>query len=296
MRTIWEASLSYVADAVTLGVVLIVGITGYITVPFLFVVIAQEYASPRFLAALNADGLKYFSSFVVSCGVLVAVLTFKREKSRQGRELEERRSRFFFEQAKTGLEEVYDLLKDQNNDRITWIRAARVLLHSVNLGKQISVSEYKEAYRLIEEQIRHKLIMALSVYDKDTKEWNALPGQFFCGLRDWEAVRSLDEAARIASHKIAVQTVSIDRVVRGAPILPLSADSVVAIYNFLEYPRGYDDPLRNVTVWPDDWDKGHYGIDQGARRFVYHRPRTFAIDGELHRADEPKKNVEQPTG
>jgi uncharacterized protein (DUF1778 family) len=239
-----------------------------------------------FVKAANSDGLKYLSSFVLSSAALVALLTFMRERKRIGRELEERRSRLFFEQASAGLEEVYSLLKDQNNDRIIWLRAARDLLHSVNLSKQISTTEYKEVYRLAEEKIRHKLYLALSIYDEATKERTALPPQFFYGLRDWQVERSLDDAAKLASQKIVAYTVSIDKVLRPPTTLPLSEKSVVTIYDFLEYPKEYKDPLESVTIWSGNWDLGSgigLGIDQGARRFVDHISRYLTIDGKLHK-------------
>ena len=255
--------------------------------------------SADFVNAANSDGLKYLpkylSIFVVSYAALVALLTYWREKKRIGREFEESRSRFFFEQASAGLEEVYNLLKDQNNDRIIWLRAARDLLHSINLSKQISATEFKEAYLLAEEKIRHKLYLALSIYDGETKERKALPPQFFYGLIDWQVERSLDDAAKLASQKIVSQDVSIDKVLRQPTTLPLAKVSVVAIYDFLEYPKEYKDPLNSVTVWRGYWDSGQnigLGEDQGARRFVYHKLRHNAIDGKLYENEIPNENIE----
>jgi hypothetical protein len=248
---------------------------------------------------MNSDGLKYLSSylssFVVSSAALVALLTYRREKKRMGKELEERRSRFFFEQASSGLEEVYNMLKDQNNDRIIWLEAARELLYSINLSKQISAIEFKEAYLIAEGKVRHKLYLALSIYDEKTKERRPLPPQFFYGLKDWQAECSLDNAAKLASPKIIVQTPSIDKVFRRSTNQSLAEVSVVTIYDFLDYPKEYKDPLNSVTVWEGDWDFGQnigFGIDQGARRFVYHKLTHTAIDGNLYENKMPDKGIE----
>ena len=277
-----------------LAILLVVLISAIITLPGLRELCSHAYGSAEFVNA-NSDGLKYLSSFVVSSAALVALLTYWREKKRIGRELEDRRSRFFFEQASAGLAEVYNLLKDQNNDRIIWLRAARDLLHSINLSKQISTTEFKEAYRLAEEKIRHKLYLALSIYDGETKERKALPPQFFYGLKDWQVERSLDDAAKLASQKIVAQNVTIDKVLHRPTTLPLAEVSVVAIYDFLEYPKEYKEPLNSVTVWRDHWDFGQnigLGIDQGARRFVYHKLRHNAIDGKLYKNEMPDESVE----
>ena len=97
-------------------------------------------------------------AFLTFLGVLwtisITYEQFNNQKSRQDIVDTDKRSLFFFEQAKLGLEEVYDMLKDQNNDRVTWIRAARDLLRARSLGKAITVKEYQEAYRLTEEKIR----------------------------------------------------------------------------------------------------------------------------------------------
>jgi hypothetical protein len=117
------------------------------------------------------------------------------------------------------------------------LEAARELLHSISLSKQISATDFKEAYRLAEEKIRHKLYLALSIYDAETKERKPLPPQFFYGLIDWQIERTLDDAAKLASQEIFVQTPSIDKVFRRSTIRSLAEASVVAIYDFLEYIR-----------------------------------------------------------
>ena len=274
-----------------LAILLVVLLSAIIILPGLRELCRHAYGTAEFVNAANSDGLKYLSSFVVSSVALVALLTYTREKKRIGRELEERRSRFFFEQASSGLEAVYNLLKDQNNDRIIWLRAARDLLRSINLSKQISATEFKEAYCLAEEKIRHKLYLALSIYDEETKERKALPPQFFYGLKDWQDERTLDDAAKLASQEIIVQTPSIDKVLHRPTTRPLAEASVVAIYDFLEYPTEYKDPLNGVTVWSGDWDFGQdigFGIDQGARRFVYHKLRHNAIDGKLYKNENAR--------
>jgi len=261
-------------DCLICGLILtitsILCVCAIIIIPGILDLFRHECASAEFAKAIKNDRLKYLSSFVVSCGVMAALLTCLREKYRLRKDIEERRSRFFLEQAKTGLEEVYDLLKDQYNDRSTWIRAARDLLHSISLSKQITVPEYNEAYRLLEEKIRHKLDAVLSVHDQETGTSSALPPQFFYGLKDWQAPRSLDEAAILASQSTRSQTESIDTVFRHGRFGPLSELSIVAIYDFLEYPKEYKDPLQAVKVWDDHWED-RIGIDEGAANFIYHR-------------------------
>ena len=282
-----------------LAIFLVVLISLSITLPGLRELFRHANGQAEFINAANSRELKflssYLSSFVVSAAAFVALLTYLREKKRIGKEIEERRSRFFFEQASAGLEDVYNLLKDQNNDRIMWVEAARELLHSLNLSKQISATEFKEAYRLAEGKIRHKLYLALTIYDEETKERAALPPQFFYGLKDWNVERTLDDAAKLASTKPVVHTPSIDKILRRSTTLPLAEASIVAIYDFLEYPEEYKDPLNSVTTWTDHWDFGQvagFGIDQGARRFVYHRLQRYATDAKSHKSEMPVESID----
>ena len=63
-------------------------------------------------------------AIAVSSGVLIAILTFARDRERLSREREESRSKIFLEQGQSGLNEVIELLKDKNNNRVIWVRAA----------------------------------------------------------------------------------------------------------------------------------------------------------------------------
>lgn len=223
-------------------------------------------------------------AFLTFLGVLwtisITYEQFNNQKQRQDIEDTDKRSLFFFEQAKLGLEEVYDMLKDKNNDRVTWVRAARDLLRARSIGKAITVQEYQEAYRLTEEKIRHKLYLALTIYDPKTHNRNPLPPQFFYGVQNWDVVRPLDEVAKEVSQQVQVYGISIDQTVPQSNILPLAAKSVIAIYDFLEYPTDYDDPLKTVEKWSDNWEDSR-GVSEGAKRFVYHNAHNAAIGGRL---------------
>jgi len=77
-----------------------------------------------------------------------------------------------------------------------------------------------------------------------------------------------------------VYGISIDQITPQSNILPLAAKSVIAIYDFLEYPSDYDDPLKTVETWTDNWEDSH-GVNEGAKRFVHHISNFTAIGGKL---------------
>lgn len=222
----------------------------------------------------------------VSTGVLIAAAAFARELRKGETERERHASEVFLEQAAEGFKTVIALLSDGNNSRVLWVRAARTLLKARRMGSQIRSGEYKLAYDLTEEHARNDLYMALTLPNKETGGRDPLPPQFFYGIGDWASCKTLDEAAIKASQRIEAYDVTIDSVAPRASLRPLSTRSVIAIFNFVEYPKTYVDPLDDVPEWGENWDESR-DIDQGARRYVAHRRLKEAVGGKLY--DVPRR-------
>ncbi|WP_119627856.1 hypothetical protein [Methylocaldum marinum] len=262
---------------------------GVVAVVFVLAIAAAALATEAFFSGASqptyVEVAPLLTAVVASSGVLVALLAFSRDREKLAREREENRSKILLEQAKAGLDEVIELLQDQNNNRVIWVRAARVLLEATALGRGIKAPEYIKAYRLYEDKTRSELYRTLSTYNEETQERDPLPPQFFYGIKDWSRPISLDDAAREASPEVRVSSVSIDSVVPEPSLKPLAAKSVVAIFEFLEYPSDYTDPLQEVQVWQVDWDRS-YGPSQGARRYVAHAEVTTAVGGKLHKREK----------
>ncbi len=219
---------------------------------------------------------------VIACGALAFTITI----FIWGRK--ETKSRFFLEQASKGFKEVINLLSDQNNNREVWVRAARTLLKTKNLKKRICLQEYLDGFEAEEESVRSELYTILTIVDEKTGERNSLPPQFFYGINNWREIEKLDEAAIQASYTTEVHDVTIDKVLPAIKHPLLAEESVVAIFDFLEYPKSYSDPLKSVNVWGDNWEMS-WGESQGARRYVAHRASKYAVAGKLHerRLDKP---------
>mgnify|MGYP001031846022 CR=1 FL=1 len=220
-------------------------------------------------------------AIAISAGVLVAIFTFARERGKQKAERERHVSEVILSQAKDGFETVINLLTDQNNNRVTWVRAARTLLKSANLKSKITTEEYILAYDLEEERVRNELYTILSVRDDVTGERTPLPPQFFYGIDDWKTCKSLDDAAIKSNSGAVAYSVTLDEVPPQPFLKPLSVNSVIAIFDFMEYPKTYQEPLGEVTGWDENWGDSH-GIEQGARRYVEHTKQKYAVAGKLH--------------
>lgn len=227
------------------------------------------------------------SSIPISSGVLIAILTFLRERRKQEQENERNRAKFYLELAERGFEEVYELLKDKNNNRITWVRAARVLLKTRSLKTQVDAEDFNRAFLQLEERVRNELYRALTI-GGENGERASLPPQFYYGIDDWASSITLDEAAIKSSSKINAYAVLIDTVPPEPSLKPLAEKSIIAIYDFLEYPKDYEDPLVEIEIWKGNWANS-WGVSQGARRYVAHQEENYTINGKLHKRSEANK-------
>ena len=90
----------------------------------------------------------FFPPLVLSAASLIAILAYLREHNKVDHEKKRLNSEFFFKQASQGLDEALGLLKNQNNDRVLWIRAARALIQANKLFDKIELEEFRLAYQL----------------------------------------------------------------------------------------------------------------------------------------------------
>lgn len=121
-----------------------------------------------FAGAALASSKDLISPLVASTGVLIAVLAYSRDRGKIEREREEAKSKIFAEQAKQSLQDAIELLEDRNQDRATWVRAARLILEAKKLGEAIPSADYKRVYELAAARVRHELNRVFIVKDEKT--------------------------------------------------------------------------------------------------------------------------------
>ncbi|MCG8092700.1 MAG: hypothetical protein JAZ17_03570 [Candidatus Thiodiazotropha endolucinida] len=227
------------------------------------------------------ENLSLLPAIVLSSGVLVAIITFSRERKKQQYEQERHTSEIMLNRAIDGFQTVIKLLSDKNNSRTTWVRAARTLLKSTALKNKITSEDYLVAYEMEEERVRSELYTILTVQNPSTGERDPLPPQFFYGIEDWKTCKTLDDAAIKSSSNAVAYSVTINEVPPQPFLKPLSVKTVIAIFDFLEFPKDTNKELEEIEDWDENWADSH-GIDQGARRYVQHTKEKFAIEGKLH--------------
>lgn len=234
--------------------------------------------------------LEQLPALVLSTAALMAILAYIREYDKTVNEKARSKSEFFFRQATQGLDEVFDLLKDTNNDSVIWVRAARSLLQALQLSKEIELREYQNAYRLHENRIRNDLYLVLTYVD-DSGDRQSLPPQFFYGYRKWRIPKSLDEVAVETSDKSTGGILDINETPQGPSTRPIPPRSIIPIFEFLEYPDDYEEPLDTIQSWESPWHE-IFGVRSGAARYVHHRGEAFPIGGKLYKFDDNDDLVE----
>ncbi|BBB22750.1 conserved hypothetical protein [Abyssogena phaseoliformis symbiont OG214] len=221
-------------------------------------------------AIIGQSKMSSLPAIAISAGVLIASITYLSNKSSQAVTHQRKRDELYLSITRESFDEVYGLLKDKNNDRIVWVRASRLLLKTLAIKSKIQTPGILDAFKLAEERLRNELYRSLSVKSDIFSSRQPLPPQFFYGIADWKTEISLDEAAKKSSSKIEAHLVEIDKNLPEPEMAPLSAKTVIAIFDFMEFPKDYDDPLPNVEEWTDNWKDTH-GIEQGAKRYIAHK-------------------------
>lgn len=231
---------------------------------------------------IDKNHLSLLPGISVGCGGMLAILVFFRDRQHQQSDRNRRSDEIYLSLARDSFDEVFDLLKDRNNDRVIWVRASRLLLQALDLRIKIKTPDIIEAFELAEERLRTELYRTLSISKGRHKSRHSLPPQFFYGIEDWETEKSMDAAAIKAASEMVVSSVTIDENLPEPSSGSLAVKSVIAIYDFLKFPDNYNDHLQKVKDWEDNWGDA-YGIEQGAKRFVAHIKNNIVIGGKIHK-------------
>jgi len=230
-----------------------------------------------YLASVPGGPYEYLTLIFIWSGLFIAWLNFRKFYKNSEIEEKQKTSKFFCEEAQRGLSRVSELLKDGNNDREIWVYAARILIESKNLAKNIILEEYQLAYGTHADKIRHELYLILSFKNEATGEREDLPPHFFFGHKEWKTdwLGGLTlEDLQDRFDSIPIQSYS-----DGWNIMPkvkfyeyLPPKSFCVIFDFLKYSEDYIDPLDQVKVWKVS-DYFSIGRRAGPERYLRFKER-----------------------
>lgn len=196
---------------------------------FVFIYFAYKFLICNDISFAAPFGI-LLSALLASTAVLKTI--FKNQEVAQKKEKYDK-SEFYMHKSIDGLNQVYELLKNLNNSRIIWIQAARILDKTLELSSFITEENHKKVYELQKFIIRNNLYRIFNTTSDDF----GLPLEFFAGLDNWKNKKSSEAIEEIDSITVQNQ---------------LSPESVIAIFQFLKFPKDYVDPLREKYKIPDN--------------------------------------------
>jgi len=200
---------------------------------------------------------------VLPAALLVTLGGLLLTKSREAADADEKRSLFYLESCITAYEEARNLLEDGNNDRATWIAAARALKHAQELSKEVSGEAHLrvlELHRLKYRRFFHEIL------------W-AKPAAFFYGAQNTSITVAEAAAASTAPEERAGRTVI-------STVKELSEKSLRVVWEAAQWPTGYQDPLDGG--FSEDQKGSMLVLFPGLHEYLEHTQRYASAGGKLY--------------
>jgi hypothetical protein len=163
----------------------------------------------------------------VPAGVLLALAGHLFTQSKTLTDAEEKRSSFNLQGFRQAFDHAHSLLVDANNQRSTWIEAARSLAHGEELAKAVTVDEHKRVLEL--ERLKYRGLFSQFL--------DGRPAAFFYGVAP-ALYPSIDEAAKASTAREEKN----GRIVVSSSH-ELDEASVRMVWLAASWPEGYNDPL-----------------------------------------------------
>ena len=201
------------------------------------------------------------SGVAVQAGLLVALGGNLLTAGKNAEDAAEKRSAFFFDSASKAYEQARLLLAEVDNDRVTWIEAARCLGHAKALSEDVTVESHRRVLELNRLKYRSFFHETLSYR----------PATFFYGA---EKSSDLDGAARASTapeeRNGRVTTSSLNE---------LDEASIRMVWEAAQWPENYVDPLGNS--FSDAEQAKLLVLFPELHRHLEHRRQWHSASGQL---------------
>lgn len=132
-------------------------------------------------------------------------------------------SEFYLERSIEGLKKAYDLLRDNNNDRATWVLAARILARSRELSNLVSLESHRKFLNVEQDYYRLR-------FGEILKRGQANAAAFF--LTGFKYDFPLNHVNEILEEN----RIELDGY--------LPEEVLFEVYRAAEYPDDYDEPIK----------------------------------------------------
>ncbi|MCG8085588.1 MAG: hypothetical protein JAZ13_07715 [Candidatus Thiodiazotropha taylori] len=248
----------------------------------------------------------FLPSIVIGCGVVIAIFTYTSAEERRAEDRKRHQSQVIFNEAKHGLSQVIELLKDSNNDYVTWSQVASIIRDYDYLKRKVLTNEFKHTLDIFEKHTISTLQKVLTAPVHNSSIRKSLPPTFFYGLHDWKTFSSnnspfafledskdytkdLHLAATIATGHSSTAFHGEYTVLSDLPNTDISPSVVLIIYSFI---AGIDFSNKSNEELFAEWNSNRVirmPLYQGAILYIKHRSNYKAIDGGLY--DRSNKEV-----
>lgn len=204
------------------------------------------------------------ANIATSIGIIVATSALIWQIRTSVLEERLRRSEFCLREVIGAFEEAHRLLADGNNDRITWIAAARILEKTEQIGMEITHRTHRDVIEIQKDRYRRVFGNVLGHNNPD------IPPGFFYGVSLQR--HNIDEAAKASTTQEG-----------GRSRLASIPESVLfSIWRFAQYPDDYEDPLPEHR-FPDEKVESRtmHVIWPGLTEYLKHTRHFQSINGQL---------------
>lgn len=260
-------------DSFVLGVITASGLTGLVGILFFANQLDIE------------DAGRALSAVVTAVSFALAAFVFYRNSSWRKEDSDIKKSEFLFEEAVNGYSRATELLSDQNNDRVKWIMAARALGEADRLSFGIVYEPHRLALDIRKIAFRNTLYESLTVENAATGGRSALPIQFFLGVKDYSITP--EDAARRSTPRVTAYSIGPYENHPSPGTKFLAPASVYAVFDFIKFPDGYEDPLDKLRERKPGSVGDAYVVGEGAMNFLRFLEDHFVNMGMCYRHDDP---------
>lgn len=181
-------------------------------------------------------------------------------------------SKFYLDLCSDNYQIFFKTLDGLNNVRVDWIYAARLLIETKELEKEIKCEEHVRVIEVKKMKVRHDLLNQFRIVDQEKNTESSLPVSFFYGIENWrDYINAPDDAAYEAFRRDRAATFGKHEVSKIERLPMLLEHSVYIIFEFLAGPKECNDPFSK-HIYTSDWPENVKSFQgEGAFKYIKHR-------------------------
>jgi len=183
------------------------------------------------------------------------------------------KSKFALQSALESYDQAIKLLSDNNNKRVTWITAARIVERANQMSECVTEQIHLDVLEVQLEMYRRQVAATLG-YNDATKG-----GSFFYGADDHSV--NMDDAANQSTEPIHLPGISKGQMKH------LDESSLATLYELASYPSNYEDPLKSKPLDPEAYIGMRTGFP-GLYEYLSHRKEYESVHGKLVKREKNK--------